>query len=177
MRSLSERIANVRCINCDGRFDLGYARQLLWRNRVLAEAMKPFWRMGPLYVKPEKEGIRCYGCLMEQRLRTNRMWLIEAVFWVGGSALSIAVIWALLVFFPPQGTPLSVGLGPYGLAESVEQSLRGQGPRSNGFVWLMLIWISALPLCFLLARLLSFRLIALEPAPGTYRAPSFEGLE
>lgn len=154
------------CVNCDARFAFADVRALLYRLRFgvgLSErSFRPQFRMS--YGAPDRNRLRCPECLMEHELPRKELIRLEVIYWVIGVAVSglavFALFWALL---PPAPPPVTL-----------EQGLRdvfANAERSNAYlsavIWLSVLSVPLIVLCFWLVRRAVVLLVRLDPVAAT----------
>lgn len=167
MRSVWDRFANVRCMNCRSLLPIGFVRELLWRPRFFSFEQTFFWEKESYqyYSPPVATQLKCHDCLMRQQLRKNRIFLIEGVFWVLGAILSALMLYAALRLLGPEPQPKITSL-------TIEEIARRQRDGSGGAEIIMILFIlmPIPPLCFFVSRNLSYWFVAFDIAPQKNRS-------
>lgn len=167
-----DRLSGVRCVNCSKVFQLWHVRDVLVNCTFFSHRQKFFWEPNQFYDPPKEQQVKCKDCQMEQSPRKHSVLLAEVGFWLGGVLLTAVILYALFSLIGPAPRP-HYSLSVEGLAAAQRDGYSGQ--QDGGVVLFILFMMPVPPICFWIARRLSYRLIRFHPLPSKQR-PSHVGL-
>lgn len=167
-----DRVSGIRCVNCKTAFQVWHARDVLSKCTVFSGERKFFWEPNQFYDPPKEQQIKCKDCQMEQSPRMRSAIFTELAFGLGGIVLTAFILFALLSLIGPEPLP------NISLTQEAEMVAQGTYTKQedSGLILLIIVLLPVPPICFWIARRLSYRLIRFDPLPSKRRA-SHVGLD